>query len=701
MAPTNLLFPSKTLVALIGIYFVFACSEKNPSGSVLKNIEATIDIQSKGEPISPKMYGMFLEHLGNADVGDLIDDCLWAEILDDRKFFYPVDFNKTLEPINKRDTINQWSPLDHEDAVLMDSVNPFVGIHSPRISTNKQNPEGIVQQGFSVRTNTKYVGRIIMKGNVGLQVKVSLKWGKGEADKSTITFDQLSGSFSRYNFVLESKADTDRASFEITGLGDGQFSVGAVSLMPEGNLHGFRPEVIKLLNDLNSSLYRWGGNMSSGYDWRDGIGDPDKRPPRYEYAWEAMENNDVGTHELMKFAELINVELCMTVNAGLGDANSAAQWVEYINGTKDSAMGKIRTANGHPDPFGIKLWCVGNESYGWWQLGHTDLISYSIKYNMFAEKMLAVDPTISLVASGATLDEMTITESALKLTGTLIAEYDSPSDWTGGMLRQGKNISYMSEHFYCSVDGRFDLKAGKYVNIAEPLVDWTLRPANRVLAKVQHYKEYRKRIPGSEKIPVYMDEWAYFTNWVHPTPTLGVTIGYARALHEMFRHTDLIKMSGFTFGTSCLSFNDTDVVLNSSGLLFKLYQSQLGTIPVNIFGNSPQPAPQYPIGGDQPTINAGGDTYPLDMVAALTEDRKALTIALVNPTESEQKIIIQLKGIQTSGKIKRWTLSGSSIMARNVVGKAPEIKIIESMLDIAEELTIAPASINIYRYELE
>jgi len=296
---------------------------------------------------------------------------------------------------------------------------------------------------------------------------------------------------------------------------------------------------------------------------------------------------------------------------------------------------------------------------------------------------------------------MTITESAYKLTGKVLAEYDSASDWTGGMLRHaGHNIDYMSEHFYCSVDQRFDLSKGKYVASDEPLVDWTRRPANRIRAKAEHYAEYHRRIPGSEKIPVYIDEWAYFTNWVHPHPTLGVTIGYARALNEMFRHTDLIKMAGFTFGTSCLSFNKTSAAYNSSGLLFKLYNSNFGNIPIKIVGNSPQPKPQNPVGGDQPNINAGGDTYPLDMVATLTRDQKAITIALVNPTESSQTITILFGGIKPTGKMKKWTISGTSVNARNIVGKTPQVNVTESDLELSDVLTVEPASINMYRYDL-
>jgi len=681
---------------MIGIV-LFSCFPEKKT-NVPDEIKVAVDVESRAEPISPKMYGMFMEQLGNADVGDLVDDGLWAELLDDRKFFYPVDINDQQLPPNKRDTTNQWKPVNDPKKVVMDPVKPYVGVHSPKIVTTPKTLEGISQSGFPVIANKKYVGRIVLKGTPKVTVTISLSWGNDPAQKASFTISKLSSQFSKYNFAFTSKEKSNNAKLEIAGSGDGSFSVGAVSLMPEDNINGFRPDVVQLLRDLNSGIYRWGGNMSSAYDWRDGVGDPDKRPPRYEYAWDALENNDVGTDEMLTFAKLINVELCISANAGLGDANSAGEWVEYVNGTKDSSMGERRAQNGHPDPYGVKLWCIGNEMYGWWQLGRTDLKSYTIKHNQFAEKMRAADPTIKLIASGATIDEMTITECAFKVTGKIIAEYDSVSDWTGGLLRHNlPNIDYMSEHFYCSVDQRFDLKKGKYVKVDEPLVDWTRRPGNRVRAKAEHYAEYHKRIPGSEKIPVYIDEWAYFTNWVHPLPTLGVTIGYARGLHEMFRHTDLIKMAGFTFGTSCLSFSKTGAIYNSSGLLFKLYQSQFGTIPVKIIGNSPQPAPQYPVGGDQPIVNAGGDAYPLDVVAALTSDQKALTIAIVNPTE--KKITIQLNGIKTSGKIKHYMISGASINARNIVGKAPQVNTTETDLDPADVLSVAPATINIYRYE--
>ena len=666
-----------------------------------QGIVAKIDLHRTGTPITNYHFGQFIENLGNVDVGNLVDDGLWAEMIDDRKFFYPVDTITRLTPVNKRDRVKQWLPLGTVNAVNMDSATPYVGKHSPKIATNARERVGIMQSGLAVVKNKRYAGRIVLRGSANVPVTISLVWGQKANERATVSINKLTSAYQRYALNFQCLASSGNARLEISGVGDGSFSVGCVSLMPDDNIDGFRADVIGLLKGLHSGIYRWGGNFISGYDWRDAVGNPDRRPPRYEHAWEAVESNDVGTHEMIRFAELVGVEIAFTVNAGFGDAYSAAQWVEYVNGGIDTPQGKLRAKNGHPKPFGVKLWCVGNESYGWWQLGHTDLKSHIIKHRQFAEQMRAVDPTIKLIASGASIEEMTITRSAFRETGKIRAEYDSASDWTGGMLRHNLNVmDYVSEHFYCSVNERFDLKEGKYVPADEPLEDWTRRPANRVRLKAEHYDEYFRRIPNAKSMRVYLDEFAYYTNWVHPTPTLGVTIGYARALNEIFRHTDLIEMVGFTFGTSCLSFTDTSAAYNTTGLLYQLYQSQFGRIPVAVGGNVPQPAPKWPVGGEQPRVNAGGNTYPLDIVAALTADRKALTVAVVNPTETAQPLTLQLPGTASTRTVTKWLLTGTSVNAPNVVGKPAGVVLRQTNEPNRPQLTIEPASIAIYRYEL-
>ena len=125
----------------------------------------------------------------------------------------------------------------------------------------------------------------------------------------------------------------------------------------------------------------------------------------------------------------------------------------------------------------------------------------------------------------------------------------------------------------------------------------------------------------------------------------NISLANALAFHEMFRHTDLIRMAGHTMGTSSIEFNATDAALNTTGMLFQLYREHFGALPVEVDGNAPPPTPKYPAGGDQPHVNAGSATYPLDVSAALTADRKRLAIAIINPTESPQELNLSIKAL--------------------------------------------------------
>jgi alpha-N-arabinofuranosidase len=193
---------------------------------------------------------------------------------------------------------------------------------------------------------------------------------------------------------------------EIVGVGNDELRIGAVSLMPADNISGFKPEMVRLLKEQGIELARWpGGNFVSAYDWRDGIGDADKRPPRHELAWNGLESNDMGIDEFMTLCRLLGAEPYIAVNAGLGDAHSAAEEVEYVNGPASSRLGKLRAANGHPAPYGVKIWGIGNEMYGPWQWGHMPIDQYPEKHKLIVEAMRKIDPSIKVIASSATPEE--------------------------------------------------------------------------------------------------------------------------------------------------------------------------------------------------------------------------------------------------------------------------------------------------------
>jgi len=663
-----------------------------------KHIAVSLDAAKTRVPISPYLYGQFIEH-----IGDLVNRSVWAEMLDDRKFYYPIGSgppaaNPTQGPLRRRQP-NRWQPIGPDAAVVMDRDRPYVGEHTPLIKLASNDPRGIQQSGLVLRRSKVYAGRVVLAGEPGLAVLVSLVWGSGPGERQTLRVTGLGTSYTKFPLQFTARGDTDDGRLEITGTGTGSFHVGAVSLMPADNIRGFRPDTTGLLKQLRSGMYRFpGGNFLSAHEWRDAIGDSDRRPPRWDYVWSALQPNDVGTDEFLTLCELLGVDAFISVNAGFGDAHSAAELVEYVNGAANTPMGRLRAANGHPAPYKVKWWGIGNEMYGPWQFGHMLLKQYVIKHNMLAKAMRAVDPTITLLATGATPDEMTVNGISLPLSGKGGGDYDFEGDWSGGLLANClDNIDVMSEHFYSYDHQRFDLSQNKRVTVEDPLVDALYRPANRVRGKVEAYEEYSRRIPGlnTKHVPIAIDEWAL----TRLPANLKQALANALVFHEMFRHTDLITMAGHTMGTSSIEFNATDAALNTTGLLFQLYRNHFGTVPVEVAGNSAPPPPKYAVGGDQPQVNAGSPTYPVDVSAALTSDGKFLTLAVVNPTESAQELDLTIKGVDLRGSGRLWHMTGPSLDAATGLSRH-EVQVVEMPVgEVAKTLQVAPISIDLYEFE--
>jgi len=666
-------------------------------GAPEQRIAVTVDASQTRAPISPYLYGQFIEH-----IGDLVNRSVWAEMLDDRKFYYAVNSQSSAPepqgPFRFRRP-NRWRPIGPDSAVVMERDHPYVGERTPLIKLAGNAPRGIQQDGLVLRKSKTYSGRVVLEGEPGVAVKLSLVWGSGPGERRTIPITGLQPVYTKFPFEFTAGGDTDNGRIEIAATGGGSFHVGAVSLMPADNIHGFRRDTTGLLKQLRSGMYRFpGGNFLSAHEWRDAIGDPDRRPPRWDYVWSALQPNDVGTDEFLTLCDLLGVDAFISVNAGFGDARSAADLVEYVNGAADTPMGRLRAANGHPAPYNVTWWGIGNEMYGAWQFGHMALKQYVIKHNMFARAMRAVDPTITLLATGATPDEMTVNSLSVGLTGKVVADYGSDADWTGGLIAHClENIDVMSEHFYSYDHQRFDLAQNKRVAVEEPLADALYRPANRVRGKVEAYEEYARRFPElkAKHLPIAIDEWAL----TRLPANLKQTLANALVFHEMFRHTDLIRMAGHTMGTSSIEFNATDAALNTTGQLFQLYRDHFGTVPVEVDGNSPPPAPKYPVGGDQPKVNAGSPTYPLDVSAALTTDREFLTIAMVNPTESVQKLDLTIKGMDLRGTGRLWHMTGPGIDATTGLNRH-EVQVVEMPAgDVLRALQVASLSIDLYEFE--
>ena len=166
--------------------------------------------------------------------------------------------------------------------------------------------------------------------------------------------------------------------------------------------HGFRRDTLGALRRLHMTAMRYpGGNFASGYHWMDGIGPKNQRPTVRELAWQSIEPNQFGTDEFMKMARMMNWTPMLTVNLGTGTPEEARNWVEYCNSPVGSKYANLRAGNGSEAPHNVKLWCLGNEMDGPWQLGHVPADQYAIRAQQAAKLMKDTDPSIETVACGS------------------------------------------------------------------------------------------------------------------------------------------------------------------------------------------------------------------------------------------------------------------------------------------------------------
>jgi alpha-N-arabinofuranosidase len=491
---------------------------------------------------------MFIEH-----IGALIYRSLWSEMLDDRKFYFPIkpEEAQAAAPAEggpfRNMQLRKWHPIGPADAVVMDEDQAFTGEQSPRIELDASSPHGVRQSGFALVKGKKYTGHIWMRATPGAKVKIALVWGEGSSDRQSIALPPASSTYKEAPFNFVARSDTGTGALEIAGTGSGSMHLGTVSLMPADNVVGFRPEVIAQLKQLHSGFWRLpGGNFISDFNWYHSVGPRDKRPPDFDYAWNAMQTNDVGMDELMTFCKLIGVEPYITVNAGFGDAHSAAEEVEYMNGAASTHMGAARARSGHPEPYHVKFWNIGNEPYGQWQLGRTDLKYYLMKHNEFAKAMREVDPSITLLASGSMPEEAILEGVA--------ADWHIPfdkagicsnADWTCGFLKHDwGNFDGVTEHWYTRAGARWDreraekgIKVGRLeaglVPDDETNLEWVRRPSDRVRLKAEEWQEYEKQFPEMQTKQIFMsnDEYAYTGGQTN----LKLALAYAMVVNEMRR----------------------------------------------------------------------------------------------------------------------------------------------------------------------
>lgn len=256
---------------------------------------------------------------------------------------------------------------------------------------------------------------------------------------------------------------------------------------PEADDCGFRKDVLEMIQKLNVPIVRYpGGNFVSGYNWEDGTGDKSKRPHRMELAWKTIETNEVGIDEFQEWAKRANTEVMMAVNLGTRGPDEARQCVEYCNSVTDTEYANMRRRNGFEKPFGIKVWCLGNEMDGPWQICHKTAEEYGRIALEAAKLMKRTDPSIELVACGSSNDRM-----------------PTFGDWELTVLDHAYDmIDYISMHEYYR---NFEDDAPKFLGRSEDM-DAFIKSTAALCDAVKAKKKSKKTINIS------FDEWNV---WFH------------------------------------------------------------------------------------------------------------------------------------------------------------------------------------------
>ena len=282
---------------------------------------------------------------------------------------------------------------------------------------------------------------------------------------------------------------------------------------PLSDAEGFRKDVLTAVQGLHVPLLRWpGGNFSSNYNWRDGIGPRDSRPPRLEMAWGTVEDNRFGTHEFLDYIEKAGAEPYICANLGTGSWDEAQQWVEYVNSSADTATTRLRRKNGRDKPWKVGIWGLGNEMDGPWQMGHRSAEDYG-KFALEAAKLMHwTDKDVKLIAAGSS---------------NFNADWVS---WNRTVLSYlNPHVDYLSLHMY----------VGNRENDYYQFQACTLELANRIKVTEGTIAEALSAGPPRKPIYIAWDEWNV---WYRAR---GDAERGRRILEERYNLEDALVVSSF------------------------------------------------------------------------------------------------------------------------------------------------------------
>jgi len=424
---------------------------------------------------------------------------------------------------------------------------------------------------------------------------------------------------------------------------------------PLSDEQGLRTDVLAALCRLQVPIVRYpGGNFVSGYRWMDGIGPLEERSARVDMAWNAIDSNQFGTNEFVDFCRKVGAEPYMVVNCGDGDMREARDWVEYCNGTQNTALVKLRHKHGFEKPHQIKYWGIGNEVDGSWQIGYKTPEEYARAYLEFAKVMKWIDPTIKLIASGT-------------------------SHWKGSVVERtqllieqaGKFIDYMSIHWYV---GNHADNFDDYMSLSEIIEERLSAYEGLVQALCLQQAIQRP-------IPIAVDEWNVWyrshpeyssnINGLEETYNLEDALLIGIQLNAFIRHARSVRMANLAQLVNAIApiFTSPDgLVLQTIFYPFEIYSRTCGSTALDVFWQGE-------------TFSGGGHTglRVLDVSATLEEDQKKLSVYVVNRSQDEaMETTLSLESGWFAGPVHAHVVNGPDIKAENTFAQPNQVGTVEA-----------------------
>ncbi len=456
--------------------------------------------------------------------------------------------------------------------------------------------------------------------------------------------------------VAISKGAPSRLS--ITHLGGAALDIARIELFPTDNVDGVDKDVLQKAQEWHIPVMRWpGGNFASGYHWQDGVGARGQRPTRRNAAWGGVEPNEFGTHEFMAFCRKVGMRPQLTVNAGDGTPEEAANWVRYCNSGSDDRYGRMRIAAGHPTPYNVRLWEVGNELYGDWQIGHTVPDDNAARFVRFRNALLKADLGLRLIATGK--GDQFLPEGLAR-----------NSAWNTALLRAaisdgGQSPDYLSIHPLVPLPG--SLRGRSYEEQYESAM---AHPTflDRVL--IPNVWSHIRAIAGPRaSTRIAVTEWGLIVGgdgWQNGPnhDTQAGAVYNALCLNAMLRHSDRVTLANMT------AFMHGGGIKKPSGVVTvdpQYYTQQLFAgadlhTPVSV--ETIGPGSDVPQRGFLPAVR---DVPDVDTFAALNHSGQRLIVCAVNRRLSHPRPVqIRIAGFRTSHVMATF-LSTPSPTSRNTL----------------------------------